>query len=131
MTMCAEGDITGIVELLNVIEEDRDEEDMSPAELLRFQDPLEGMKTGLHIAIERSQQEAVWLLLWLASAVPTNVFPDEVVQAARTMGSERHYAAQGADLRGVRDEQDRTAEDIASGMTPIWAGLLAAGVMRA
>src|SRR4051812_39229294 len=39
LTMCAEGDIGGIIELIKAIEEDSDEDDMSPMELLRYQDP--------------------------------------------------------------------------------------------
>ncbi|TVY75985.1 hypothetical protein LSUE1_G006449, partial [Lachnellula suecica] len=115
LTMCSEGDVAGIIELLMAIEEDRDEEDMSPAELLRYQDPLEGMKTGLHMAVEKNQQEAVWLLLWLASSVPTNAFPEEVAQAAQEMGAGRETAS-GVDLRSLRDEQHRSAEDVARGM---------------
>lgn len=63
MTLCGEGDIGGIIELLKAIEEDSDEGDLSPSELLRFQDPLDGGKCGLHVAIEKSQMEVVWLLL--------------------------------------------------------------------
>jgi hypothetical protein len=62
--MYAEGDLAGIIELLKAIDEDSDEGDMTSAELLRYQDPLDGMKSGLHVAIEKSQQEVVWLLLW-------------------------------------------------------------------
>jgi hypothetical protein len=68
--VCAEGDVSGIVELLqNLEEEEEDEESMSPGEILRFQDPLDGMQTGLHVGILRAQQEVVWLLLWLASGL--------------------------------------------------------------
>lgn len=129
LTMCAEGDIAGIVELLQAIEEDRDEEDMSPSELLRYQDPLEGMKSGLHISIEKSQQEAVWLLLWLASSLPTDVFPEEVTQAAQAMNAGR-ATAEGTDIRSLGDEQQRTAGDVAASMGGVWAGLVGAGVLR-
>lgn len=115
LTMCAEGDVAGIIELLKAIEEDRDEDEMSPQELLRYQDPLDGMKTGLHMAMEKDQQEAVWLLLWLASSLPTGVFPEEVAQAAQVMGAGRE-TAEGTDIRSLRDEQHRTAEDVARSM---------------
>lgn len=127
--MCGEGDVTGVVELLKALEEEPDEGDMTPAELLRFQDPLDGMKTGLHVAIERSQQEAVWLLLWLTSSLQTHAFPDEVIHEAESLEAGRETAA-GVDIRGLRDEQGRTAEDIAGGMGNEWAGLLAAGILR-
>lgn len=130
ITMCGEGDVTGIVELLRAMNEDPDEEDMSTAELLRYQDPLDGMKTGLHIAIEKSQQESAWLLLWLASELPTASFPDEVAQAAGTMGAGRE-TAQGPDIRNLRDEQNRTANDVAGTMGHTWGGMLAAGALTA
>jgi hypothetical protein len=130
LTMCGEGDVTGIVELLKAIDEDPDEDDMPTAQLLRYQDPLDGNKTGLHIAIEKSQQESTWLLLWLASGFPTTSFPDEVVQATRTMGAGRE-TAQGLDIRSLRDEQNRTAQDVAGSMGSTWAGLLAGGALAA
>jgi len=102
---------------------------MSPAELLRFQDPLDGLKTGLHIAIERNQQEVLWLILWLASNIPTPAFPEEVAQAAATMDAGRE-TAQGIDIRSLKDEQERSPEDVAIGMGSTWAGLLGAGVLR-
>jgi hypothetical protein len=128
MTMCAEGDVAGIVELLKVIEDDHDDEDMAPAQLLRYQDPLDGMMTGLHVAIEKSKEEVVWLLLWLASDLPTNVFPGEVVQLAQLMGADRVPSREG-DIRGLRDEQERTAADTASSMGSVWANLLTARVL--
>lgn len=130
MTMCGEGDVTGIVELLKAIDEDPDEDDMSTAELLRYQDPLDGMKTGLHAAVEKSQVESVWLLLWLASDFPTTSFPDEVIRAAEGMGAGRE-TAQGPDIRCLRDEQNRTAEELASSMGDTWTGLLATGALAA
>ena len=129
LTMCAEGDVSGIVELLNAISEDLDEGDLSPAQLLRYQDPLDGEKTGLHVALEKSQAEAVWLLLWLASELPTAAFPDEMVRAAGVMGAGREMVGGGSDIREFRDEQGRSAEDVAGSMGDVWAGLLGAGVL--
>jgi hypothetical protein len=129
MTMCAEGDTSGIIELLRDTEENQDDESMPPGEILRFQDPLDGMKTGLHVAIERQQQEAVWLLLWLTSGLPTQVFPQEVSQAAEVMRAGRDTAT-GVDIRSLRDEQDMTAEEVAGSMGNTWAPLLVAGVLR-
>jgi hypothetical protein len=129
MTMCGEGDVAGIFELLKALGEDADEGDMSPGELLRWQDPLDDMKTGLHVAIERGQQEAVWLLLWLASGLQTQSFPVEFAQAAEDMDSARE-TANGADIRGFRDEHERTAADVARSMGTMWIGLLMAGVLQ-
>ncbi|KAJ5041047.1 uncharacterized protein L3040_005604 [Drepanopeziza brunnea f. sp. 'multigermtubi'] len=130
MTMCGEGDVARVIELLTALQQDPEEGDMSPSELLRFQDPLDGMKTGLHVAIERSQQEAVWMLLWLASGLPSHVFPSEVVQAAESMEASRGTAEGGVDIRRLSDGEGRTGEDVAKGMGAEWAGLLGAGVLR-
>jgi hypothetical protein len=129
MTMCGEGDVNGIVELLKAIQEDPDEGDMSPSELLRFQDPLDGGNTGLHVAVKKGQQETVWLLLWLTSGLPTQAFPGEVQQAAGELEAGRE-TAQGVDIRSLRDEQHRTAEEVAGSMGSTWAALLGAGILR-
>ncbi|KAL3424373.1 hypothetical protein PVAG01_03654 [Phlyctema vagabunda] len=128
MTMCSEGDVAGIWELLRAIEEDSDEEDMSPSDLLRYQDPLDAQNTGLHLAIAQSQQEAVWLLLWLASDLPTEVFPDEVAHAAGTLGAGR-ATSHGTDIRKLRNEHGLTAAEVAGSMGNTWSRLLDAGVL--
>ena len=128
--MCAEGDVSGIVELLQSVAEEEDEESMSREEILRFQDPLDSMHTGLHVGILRSQQEVVWLLLWLASGVSTSAFPEEVSQAAHAMGADRETAAGGVDIRGLRNEQGQTGEDLARTMGDVWRLLVERGVFR-
>jgi hypothetical protein len=129
MTMCAEGDVAGIVELLKAIEEDHNDDDMLPAQLIRYQDPLDGMMTGLHVAVEKNQQEVLCLLLWLASDIPTSAFAQEIIQLTETMGAAR-YPDPGCDIRKLQDEQERTAEDIANKI-PNWANTLAGRIMRA
>ncbi|CZR60505.1 uncharacterized protein PAC_10401 [Phialocephala subalpina] len=142
MIMCAEGDVTGIVELLKNLQEDGMDEDdeeeeeedgekMKPGEVVRWQDPLDGGKTGLHVALEKGQEEAVWLLLWLGSGIETGVFPQEVVHAAETMEAERNLgeAGKGEDVRGIRDEAERTPGDVVRNMGSAWAGLVAAGIL--
>lgn len=135
MTMCAEGDVSGIVELLKNVggeyemdEDDEDEEkeegSMKPQDIIRWQDPLDGGKTGLHVALEKGQEEVVWLLLWLGSGMTE--FPQEVKQAAERLGAERYP---GEDVRGLRDEADRTPADVAREMGNAWAGLVGAGVL--
>ncbi|KAE9378054.1 hypothetical protein N431DRAFT_435218 [Stipitochalara longipes BDJ] len=126
MTMCAEGDVSGIVELLQNLEEE--EESMSPEEILRFQDPLDRMQTGLHVSILRSQQEVVWLLLWLASGLSTQAFPEEVSRAAQVMGADR-ATARGVDIRSLRDEQGQTGEDLARMTGNVWAPLVERGIL--
>lgn len=137
MIMCAEGDVTGIVELLKNLQDEGEEEEvaevgsMSPGEVVRWQDPLDGGKTGLHVALEKGQEEAVWLLLWLGSGIATQTFPQEVVQAAETMEAERSLggAGEGEDVRGISDDAERTPGDVARSMGNSWAGLVAAGIL--
>jgi len=129
VTMCCEGDVGGIIELLKAIEEDSDEGDLSPMELLRYQDPLDRMSTALHLALEKSQHETVWLLLWLASELPTTEFPEAILQAAEVMGAGRE-TVHGPDIRGIRDVEGRTAEDVAGSMGSTWAELLRSGILR-
>lgn len=126
--MCAEGDISGIVELLKDQEDNEDEDSMSPAEILRFQDPLDSSRTGLHVGIMREQEEVVWLLLWLASDLAPQAFPEEVSQTAQVMGAPRD-TARGVDIRSLVDEQGRRAEDMARSMGNTWALLLGGGVL--
>jgi hypothetical protein len=128
--VCAEGDVSGIVQLLKDLEDNEDEEEMSSGEILRYQDPLDGMKTGLIVAVLKGQQEVVWLLLWLASGLHTQAFPEEVSRAAQVMGADRATAS-GVDIRALSDEQSRTAEDWARSMGDTWGVLLGEGLLRA
>jgi len=134
MTMCAEGDVSGIVELLKNVsneaemdEDDEEEGSMTPHEIVRWQDPLSSGNTGLHVALEKGQEEVVWLLLWLGSGLETSEFPEVVVEAAKQMQAERLGGAE--DIRGLRDEAERTPADVARQMGSVWAGLVGAGVL--
>lgn len=140
MTMCAEGDISGIVALFKNLssgdEMDDDEEDdeneagsMTPNEIVRWQDPLDGGKTGLHVALEKGQEEVVWLLLWLASGLETDVFPEVVRESAKTMEADRDLTGVGQDIRGLVDEAGRTSEDVAREMGSTWASLAGSGIL--
>jgi hypothetical protein len=138
LTMCAEGDVAGIVELLgsqggddgDVDDDDMEGDSMPPAEILRYQDPLGGGKSALHIAIEQSQLEVVWLLLWLASHLKTNIFPEEVAEAAQLLGADRETAEDGPDIRSLRDANNRTADDVAGSIGGMWGLFLHEGVLR-
>lgn len=134
MIMCSEGDVGGIIELLQTAREDFDEDEagaMSPSNILRYQDPLGNvaMKTGLHLAIEREQQEVVWLLLWLASDLPERQFPDEAVHAAASMNARRPDMSRETDIRSLRDAQGQTAEDVATAQGGVWTAFLHSGIL--
>lgn len=129
--MCSEGDIGGIVELLRDVDQGAgDDPSPSATQILRYQDPLSNSMSGLHIAVEKGQDEVVWLLLWLASPLPAEVFPAHAVQAAQVMGIQRPDTTQSVDIRLLQDNNGRTAESLAADMDDIWASLLEVDALR-
>lgn len=103
--MCAEGDIDGLVELVH------QPGDQVPdlGGMIRYQDPLSGMKSGLHLAIENRQEDVAWLLLWLSSSLPSNVFPLEARQSVESLGLGRLEVNTTTDIRGLLDSEGRSA----------------------
>ncbi|GAP85837.1 putative ring finger-like protein [Rosellinia necatrix] len=136
--MCGEGDVDGIVDLLrDVAQEDEDEDDggeqqpeLSPAQLIRYQDPLANMKSGLHIAVEQEREEVVWLLLWVASPLRTDAFPAPLREIAQAMALERPFTSLSDDIRALEDDRGRTAEAIAAEQEGSWLALLQANVLH-
>lgn len=128
--MCAEGDVGGIVELLQDVDADEDEDDgMDAATLLRYQNPLNGMRSGLHLAVEKGQEEVFWLLLWLASGLPTTNFPEALAQTALGMGLQRGEAGPGKeDIRFLKDGQGRTAGDLCIEVGGQWQRFVEGGL---
>ncbi|KAJ2903011.1 hypothetical protein MKZ38_010517 [Zalerion maritima] len=124
--MCAEGDISGIVELLQSVSEDMEESQI--ADMLRYRDPFSCGSTALHLAVENSQEETVWLLLWIASQLPTDHFPEAARLDAESLGLQRSTAAIGGDIRSVRNEAGQTAADMASTIGGVWAPFTLNGV---
>lgn len=133
LTMCAEGDVGGAVELLQNLSQDDDDDDeepsMSPADILQYQDPLTDNKSALHIAVVASQIEVIWLLLWLASAVPNGSFPQQAVNAAMSMGATRAIAEAGLDIRSLIDASGQTAGQLAEQNGGMVAELVRAGLL--
>ncbi|ORY65248.1 uncharacterized protein BCR38DRAFT_342145 [Pseudomassariella vexata] len=130
--MCSEGDTEGIVDLLRDAETgESDEPVMATAQLLRYQDPLANNKSGLHLAIEKGHEQVVWLLLWLSSSLPADVFPEPAVAAAQSLGLQRPHTAPMDDIRALQDEHGRTAEAVAVEMDGIWTAMLEAGALHA
>ncbi|KAM0704990.1 hypothetical protein Q7P35_007777 [Cladosporium inversicolor] len=129
LEFCREGDHKAIVDLLNSGDDedsDSDEEmesdggenplsgpSKSPAEILRYQDPLGGMQSGLHAAAANGHREVAWLLLLLASELPQMEFPPLVFQEAAAMGIMREGQEGLTDIRSLRDANGRSAEDVA------------------
>ncbi|KAI1438490.1 hypothetical protein GGR50DRAFT_435265 [Xylaria sp. CBS 124048] len=130
--MCSEGDVDGIVDLLQDIDgAGQDEETISPTQLLRYQDPLANMKSGLHLAVEGGHEEVVWLLLWVASLLETEAFPGSLRQIALAMGLQRPSMMLADDIRLLKDDRGRTAEVIAAERDGVWTTLLDLNLLRA
>lgn len=131
--MCSEGDIGGIVELLQNISNQDDqyseEQSMDPVDILRYQDPLDGMKSGLHVAVEKNQMEVVWLLLWLASNMNSSSFPQQAVNVAQILGAERNIDWRGVDIRTLRNANGDTAGGVAERVGGSMAELVRAGIL--
>ncbi|KAK3492456.1 uncharacterized protein B0T23DRAFT_142573 [Neurospora hispaniola] len=130
-TMAAEGDFAGIIELLTDVAASEDEETtITPSELLTFRDPLNEGKTALHLAVENGREEVFWLLLWLGSGLPTEVFPAEVVEVANGVGVGERRAEVGAeeDVRWVRDERGRSVKEVCGEVGGRWAEMAVGGL---
>lgn len=128
LMMCAEGDVQGMLGVLSGAEEDEDEDSMKASDILRYQDPLGGMKSGLHIAIEKGQEQVFYLLLWLGSSLKQEAFPQDILQSAQQIGLMRPEVDQTNDIRQLQDEKGETAETYAS--RGGFAALAEAGVFQ-
>jgi len=129
--MCSEGDVGGIVELLRDADQAASEEGaLTAAQLLRYQDPLNENQSGLHVAVQKGQEEVVWALLWLGSSLSSHTIPDVVSQSAQAMGLERPQTTHAEDIRALQDSQGRTAEVFAAQMGGVWTTLVESGVLH-
>lgn len=124
--MCAAGDIDGTLELLHHAS------DRIPdvGDLVRYQDPLNGKKSGLHLAVENQHEGVAWLLLWLSSNLPLDSFPGEARQAAESIGLGRLNVGQGDDIRTLQDDHGNTAANLAQEMSGFWLHLIETGVLN-
>lgn len=107
--MCAEGDIDGLIELL--IHADSEVADVGS--IIRYQDPLANMTTGLHLAVEGGHEGAIWLLLWLSSTLTEHQFPSQVLETASAMGLGRLNTTASQDVRRLQNATGQTAAFIA------------------
>ncbi|KAK1673802.1 hypothetical protein BDP55DRAFT_730285 [Colletotrichum godetiae] len=129
--MAAEGDLEGIVALLHDANEELAGNVDSLGQLIRYQDPLAGGRSALHVAVERAQEEVVWLLLWIASRLSTDAFPAAAREVAESLQIVRLTNDVGEDIRALKAEDGTTAEDVAKGLPARWGALVDAGVLRA
>ncbi|TKA77787.1 hypothetical protein B0A55_04679 [Friedmanniomyces simplex] len=141
LEFCSEGDHRAIAELLKSCGEEMAAEDedgeivteqvggpsKSADEILRYQDPIGDMASGLHAAVANGHREVAWLLLLLASEYPELDFPALVFQEAGALGVMREDQAGKVDIRTLKDAHGRTAEDVARSVGVIWNGWVGTG----
>lgn len=139
LEFCREGDVSAIVDLLKSCdgqdEEDSDDEmdDEPPVakksadEILRYQDPIGEMQSGLHAAVAGGSREVAWLLLLLASNLPELEIPALVYQEAGALGVMRADQTGKVDIRSLRDAEGKTAEQLAAEMGGVWHGWAGSG----
>ena len=141
LEICREGDHRAIVDLLKSCAEEPDGEQIdveetgdaatgqskSPDEVLRYQDPIGDMQSGLHAAAANGNREVAWLLLLLASQFPEIEIPALVFQEAATLGVMRDEQDGKVDIRSLRDAHGRTAEDVAKEAGVVWNGWIGNG----
>ncbi len=126
LEFCAEGDVGAILDLINSDEDEdtsmssNEEAATKPIDVLRYQDPMGSLSTGLHVAVSNGREEIVWLLLFLASSLELHLFPPDVLDAARTLGSKREEQTGKVDVRVLEDSNHRTAENLAQQLGGMW-----------
>ncbi|KAL9595249.1 MAG: hypothetical protein Q9219_006553 [cf. Caloplaca sp. 3 TL-2023] len=136
LEFCAEGDVGAILDLLN--SEDEEDSTMNgnaqgaarPIDVLRYQDPLGSMSTGLHVAIRNGREEIAWLLLFLASSLELKFFPPDVIQAAEMLGARREEHTGKVDIRVLEDAEHRTAEQLAKEVGGKWDEWIHSGRLK-
>lgn len=135
LEFCREGDYKAIIDMLQndeVDEDDDGDEEMGDADqpdkevgidkMLRYQDPIGEMQSGLHAAVQAQSREVAWLLLLLASNLDLLEFPAEVFQEAESLGIMRGLTEDKVDIRSLRDADGKTAEDLAKEIGGVWVG---------
>ncbi|KAI9707360.1 MAG: hypothetical protein M1836_000320 [Candelina mexicana] len=106
LEFCREGDIEAIVDLLQDDDDNSDDSSQS-TDVLRYQDPVGAMHSGLHIAILAQRVNVAWLLLLLASRLPLEQFPAEIRQTTEQTGIKRGNQDSKTDVRSLTDDEGR------------------------
>ena len=123
MEFCRQGDLEAT---LNVLQDEDDEDDLA-TDILRYQDQLSEMQSTLHAAVIGGNQEVAWLLLYLASDLPLEQFPEGLIQQAETIGIGRSDNMGRADVRALKDLEGQTAEQFAADIGGPWESWLGTG----
>lgn len=136
LEFCEEGDVEAIVDLLED-EEDEDEEATTGEgagrhiDVLRYQDPIGSLNSGLHVAILNERVNIAWLLLYLASSLPLDQFSQEALYAAQSsLSLGREDQTGKADIRSLKDGEGMTAEERAVTIGGVWNEWLQSGRLK-
>ena len=143
LEFCGEGDLEAVIDLLDdqvdddEHESEREDEEMVVSEsvshstdVLRYQDQIGSMGSGLHVAIQNLKVEIAWLLLLLASNLDLGDFPREVLEAARNFRLSRGNQSGKVDIRTLRDALGETAEQRAVRVGGIWQEWILSGRLK-
>lgn len=115
LEFCGKGDVEAILEVLDENADDEEDGDSDQKmDVLRYQDQIGSMGTGLHLAIRNERMEVIWLLLFLASSIDIRQFPPEVLQAVQNSGLHREEQGGKLDIRSLKDGQGKTPEQTAA-----------------
>ena len=133
LEFCAEGDVEAIVDLLQDTQDDEEERGTSmgcDTDILRYQDQIGSLGSGLHVAVKSRQVEVAWLLLFLASNLAIDRFPKEVLQTVQEFELLREDQSLKVDIRSLRDAEGNTAEHYAANTDGAWDEWLNSGRLR-
>ncbi len=135
LEFCREGDIEAVVDLLSNDEDEEDGENEETkvgrnVDVLRYQDQIGSMGSGLHVAIQNGRQEMAWLLLLLASNIEIDHFPAEVLKAARSFEIQREDQSGKTDIRTLKDSSGQTAEQLAYSCDGQWHDWVQCGRLK-
>ena len=137
LEFCREGDVEAIVHLLNDGGDDGEEDEESTGQgaghnidVLRYQDQIGSMDSGLHVAVQNQRMEVVWLLLLVASTLKIDQFPASILQAAQDFEVQRENQSGKADIRSLKNSEGMTAEQRAAGIGGLWTEWLESGRLK-
>ena len=135
LEFCGAGDVEAIVGLLGANEDDDDSDrgdtDVEGGlDVLRYQDVIRTMNSGLHIAVQNQKPEVAWLLLLLASTLDPSEFPPEVKHAAEGFGLHRQPQEGKVDIRSLQDNDGMNAEQRAVALGGVWEEWVGSGRLK-
>ena len=128
LEFCGAGDVEAVVDLLK--HEDDEQDRLEKTDILRYQDNIRTMNSGLHVAVQNKKPDIVWLLLLLASNLDPSAFPQDVIEVATNFGLQRQPLDGKIDIRSLRDSSGQTAEERAVLVGDVWEDWVISGRLK-